>query len=372
MSTERSLVETLGFTDRRRQSLVSLLGLRLSDRRWAAYLQEAVIVPNCERIVTLFFERLQADNEFVRYLPPGIDRVHLRDTQKTYLLSMGVDFDSAAYFESRLRVGLAHARAQIPLTLYEAAHAYLQLLLLQHIPRDMRAAVSLIEFIIKISALDMALATEAYHVSRVGTLQQSLRVLRDRTHELRRLVDTDTFTGLASHAHILHVLERSLADADQSPVSLITADIDRFKDINDQYGHLVGDHVIRGVARRMTSVARRNDAVGRCGGDEFMVVLRRTSPASVARFARRLCARVGSYRFKIDGIKIRVTVSVGVAVAADGEGARPLIARADNALYRAKRDGRNRVVVDVPSGAESSTPTGHDDAICHRPAAGTR
>lgn len=369
---ERSLLKTFGFTDRRRQSLVSLLGLQVSDRQWATYLHEAAIVPNCECIVTLFFEHLQAHNEFTRYLPPGVDSVHLRETQKTYLLSLGVDFDSAPYFESRFRVGLAHARARIPLTLYEAAHAYLQLLLLQHIPREMRAAVSLTEFIIKISTLDMALATEAYHASRVDTLQQSLRALRDQTHELHRLIDTDTFTGLASHAHILDVLVHSLADADQSPVSLITVDIDRFKDINDRYGHLIGDYVIRSVARRLISVARHNDAVGRCGGDEFMVVLRRTSPAAVASFARRLCARVGGHRYEIDGIKIRVTVSVGVAAASDGEGAEALIARADGALYRAKRDGRNRVVVDVASGAESSTSTGHDDAICHRPVVGTR
>lgn len=367
MSAERSLVEIFGFTDRRRQGLVLLLGLQESDRQWAAYLQERTIGPQCERIMTLFFERLQAHNEFLRYLPPGIDSAHLRETQKTHLLSLGMDFDSAPYFESRLRVGLVHARAQIPLTLYEAAHAQLQLLLLQHVPHEIHAtphaATSLTEFVIKICALDVALATEAYHLSRVGTLQQSLNALRDETRELHRLVDTDTFTGLANHAHIVDVLTHSLADADQFPVSLIIVDLDRFKDINDRYGHLVGDHVIRSVAHRLTSAARHNDVVGRCGGDEFMVVLRKTAPATVADIAERICMRVGGHSYEINGVEVNATISVGVATAFAGDVADALIARADGALYRAKHEGRNRVVVDAISGTDLAQLTQSDDAV---------
>lgn len=347
MATEHSLVETFGFTDERRQSLVSLIGLQAVDRQWATHLHDVVIVPHCDRIMAQFVECLHGHPEFARFLPRDSDDAHIREAQKAYLLSLGIAFDSAAYFESRLRIGMAHARAQIQLTLYGAAYAHLQKLIFRHIPRETtpQTYVSLTEFIVNISALDMALATEAYHLSRIGTLQQSLSDLRKEARELHRLVDTDTFTGLANHAHIVDVLARRLADADASPVSLIMIDLDRFKDINDSYGHLVGDDVIRSVARRLASVARSDDVVGRYGGDEFTVVLQKTAPAVVGEIAKRICKRIGSDTFEVGDLSLPITISIGVATAYPGENAESLTARADRALYRAKHAGRNRVVV---------------------------
>lgn len=340
MREKRELLTHFGFTAARRRAALARVGLTAKDRLAARRLHERVIAPRCDEIVARFQRVLLTQPEMRRILRRGFLDAHLRAVQRGYLLSLGVDFESPAYFETRLRVGLAHARVGVPLSLYLAALSRLQRLIIDGMPGS--AARGLAATLLKVTALDAMLATESYCSTQVSELERSVDALRRRASVLHRLAELDTFTGLASHAHIVDILRRGLAER-KAPLSVIMADLDHFKGINDSHGHLMGDRVLRGVTARLQSAARRDDVLGRYGGDEFMVVLRNTRLATACTVAGRMHARVTTQPFEINGKPVHVTLSLGVAASRPGDNVDTLISRADAALYRAKQTGRNRV-----------------------------
>ena len=164
---------------------------------------------------------------------------------------------------------------------------------------------------------------------------------------LRGLARTDALTGALNRRGFEPLLERELARARRSgaPLSLLAIDVDRFKSINDEYGHLWGDRALERLARSLASVCRTSDAVARLGGAEFVVLLPETDLAgarALAERARESVARQDLLRGHPDRADdARVTISIGVASGPlDG---RALLAAADAALYEAKRTGRARV-----------------------------
>ncbi|MFP5348266.1 MAG: diguanylate cyclase [Gammaproteobacteria bacterium] len=343
-----SLARTYGYTAARRRALLQLIGFTDADHAHAARLQREVLMPDADRIVTDFYCKLGGDRAFRRVMARGFGIGHLHDAQRQYLLTLGVGFDTAGYVESRLRIGAAHARVPVPPWLYLGAYALLQRLILQRIRVRLRSATrrqtALVDFLVKIATLDMTLAIETYHNARLGELETSIKTLRGRAAQLHRRTELDAFTGVAHHARILDVLKREIASRGDRPVSIVMVDLDRFKSINDTYGHPAGDKALQAVAARLRAVARRDDVVGRYGGDEFVVVLKHASLATARRIAERLREGVGREAVDIGGRRMRVTLSAGVAVTANGEDAESLLARADAALYQAKHAGRNRVV----------------------------
>ena len=347
--TQRSLARTYGYTAARRRALLRLIGLTDADHAHAARLQREILVPDVDRIVTDFYRKLGADRSFRRIMARGFSTGHLRDAQRQYLLTLGIGFDTAAYAETRLRIGAAHARAQVPPSLYLAAYALLQRLILRRVRARLSAAprrqAALADFLVKIATLDMTLAIETYHNARIDALETSIKTLRGRAATLHRRAKTDAFTGVAHHARILAVLGRELARHPDRPLALLIADLDRFKTINDTFGHLAGDQVLRAAAARMRALARREDTVGRYGGDEFMVIVRDASLGTARRIAERLRAEVAAEPIDNGGHAVQVTLSVGVAAAMRGDTVETLVSRADAALYAAKRAGRNRVTV---------------------------
>ncbi|MGD9164452.1 MAG: GGDEF domain-containing protein, partial [Chromatiales bacterium] len=129
----------------------------------------------------------------------------------------------------------------------------------------------------------------------------------------------------------------------QSELSLIVLDIDYFKRINDNYGHIIGDDVLRKVAQCVENTIRSSDALYRYGGEEFAIVLNGTDEMGARLLAERIRQNVENLH--IEALKsVRVTLSLGVAVLQHKESPDQLFTRADNALYRAKQEGRNRVV----------------------------
>src|SRR5262249_5609226 len=133
------------------------------------------------------------------------------------------------------------------------------------------------------------------------------------------------------------------------PLALALIDLDHFKQINDTHGHGVGDAVIRSAVRACLASLRAIDRMGRIGGEEFAVLLPETNREGAAIVAERLRAAVAALAVEIEGATpIATTASVGVAALGEGDATRidALIARADRALYAAKRGGRNRVVID--------------------------
>lgn len=347
-SANPSLVRKLGFTAARRHALLKRVGLTPADHRRAADLQRHVLIPDVDTIVDAFYCELSADREARRILAPHSTLAHLRETQRRYLLTLGAGFDTAAYFESRLRVGVAHARAAVPVSLYQTAYALLQRIILARLRVRLRTAprrqVALAEYLMKIAALDLTLGVEMYYDTQVHGLRSSIRSLRGRAARLHRRAALDVFTGVAHHARIIEVLKREIASRGDRPVSIVIVDVDRFKSINDTYGHPAGDKALQAVAARLRAVARRDDVVGRYGGDEFVIVLKHASLATARRIAERLREGVGREALNIGGRAMRITLSAGVATTANGEDAESLLGRADAALYQAKHAGRNRVV----------------------------
>jgi diguanylate cyclase (GGDEF)-like protein len=184
---------------------------------------------------------------------------------------------------------------------------------------------------------------------RILDLQEELVLAREA---LREQATHDGMTGLLNRTAVLEALhnEADRANREGSPLSLLIADFDHFKAVNDTHGHLAGDAVLREGARRMKSVVRRYDALGRYGGEEFLVVLPGCDSTAAQAQAGRLREAIAAEPFSIGGGSLRVTCSVGVSSSANPVIAQvdDLIREADLALYAAKRRGRNRVEACAP------------------------
>ncbi|HUI94762.1 MAG TPA: diguanylate cyclase [Xanthobacteraceae bacterium] len=163
---------------------------------------------------------------------------------------------------------------------------------------------------------------------------------------LERLATTDELTGICNRRRFLALAEQEWrrARAGGEPLALLIFDVDLFKSINDRFGHNVGDAVIRDAAAICHQVKRDGDIAARIGGEEFVLLLPRTPGHEALAIAEALRHRFEAAPFLADGERLRVTVSIGVAESDPGmAGVGDLMKRADQALYDAKRDGRNRV-----------------------------
>ena len=178
---------------------------------------------------------------------------------------------------------------------------------------------------------------------RILDLQSDLIKARDA---LQEQATHDSMTGLWNRGAIMDHLRKELSRSDRAgvPMGVLMADIDRFKSINDTKGHLIGDFVLREVAWRMNSAIRPYDAIGRYGGEEFLVIVPGSNAEGTLKVAERLRAAVGSTEIVTPDGALKVTISVGAAVSDPGGEGSPeaLLHAADEALYRAKNAGRDR------------------------------
>jgi diguanylate cyclase (GGDEF)-like protein len=173
----------------------------------------------------------------------------------------------------------------------------------------------------------------------------SSRVRRARI--LRGFMVRDSLTGLFNHTTTKEHLEIELARArrHQTQLAFAIIDLDRFKLVNDSYGHATGDRVLKSLARLLRERLRRTDIIGRYGGEEFAVVLSGTDGSTAAAVLDQIRAGLAQIRQQFDGEAFSVTFSCGIACFADYPDARKLTEAADKALYIAKRGGRNRVAL---------------------------
>jgi diguanylate cyclase (GGDEF)-like protein len=165
------------------------------------------------------------------------------------------------------------------------------------------------------------------------------------TRRMRVMALTDELTRLPNRRHILALAEEAFASAkdSSSPLATIAFDIDRFKRINDTWGHHAGDVILSGVARTCRFTLRPGDAIGRTGGEEFLVILRDTNAAQAIEIAERLRAAVERTDFSSVEPGLRVTISLGVVTLSQHDSFDAMAKDADELLYRAKEGGRNRV-----------------------------
>ena len=165
--------------------------------------------------------------------------------------------------------------------------------------------------------------------------------------EIYRMTIIDGLTGAHNKRAFLEFLEREIARCarHRRPLSLLMFDIDHFKSINDTHGHLTGDAVLKELSKRLLGRIRREELLARYGGEEFAAVLPETDHAGAMIFGEQIRRLVADEAFEYEGDRFPVTISVGVATV-EGEDidALAFIKRADDNLYRAKREGRNRVI----------------------------
>lgn len=154
---------------------------------------------------------------------------------------------------------------------------------------------------------------------------------------------TDALTSIPNKRALDEHLERAslLSDRHGEEYSLILCDLDHFKTVNDQHGHVVGDHLLRLTAEALDNAIRNSDSVYRFGGEEFAILLPHTGEQEAKDVADRVRCAVASIRIDCGGTELSATISCGVARHLPEEGANHWIARADEALYRAKAQGRN-------------------------------
>ena len=191
------------------------------------------------------------------------------------------------------------------------------------------------------------------HIELIARAQNMLQLrarhleLAELNKKLYTLATTDALTGVANRRRFLEVLGDELERGRRygRGFSLAMVDADDFKNINDSFGHDVGDSVLRALARASMDVSRKSDHVGRLGGEEFAILLPETNSRRAEAACMRLLTAVREIRIDTEIEPVGVTVSIGLADAFREDGVGSLLKRADIALYRAKESGKDRVAV---------------------------
>jgi len=186
--------------------------------------------------------------------------------------------------------------------------------------------------------------------ARIGVGVRSVQLERkliDLNNQLKYLVRTDSLTGLLNHSSILKELSIELdrGKRDGTSTSILMLDLDRFKAVNDTYGHQIGDSVLVNYSNLLTQSCRSFDRIGRYGGEEFLIVLPRTREDEAISIANRIRTRAMELQIIEDLEQLRITCSIGCCTAKNSEKqSSSMVAAADSALFRAKKAGRDRVM----------------------------
>lgn len=347
----------LGFNNERISEVLSVLGLNAEHKVLAEWLQAEVIGEKTDELVHRCLDavaRCQSFSLIEKHI--GVER--FKQILISRLQSFGRNFDTAEYFENQLALAAECARANIPLSTLQlpyfiAQQAFMSSLYEPNAYSD--NARALLEMALKITSLDLYLTAEGYRLPELDELEEDLDKLREETSRLQQKNWTDELTGVMSYAKLMDSLQHQIERArrkghEQAPLCLIMSDLDFFKKINDTYGHLVGDMVLRSVAQRIRAATRDFDMTGRFGGEEFVVIMANTDLELAKIIAERIRTGVMGAPIHVKQSNINVTISLGVAMLRPDERKESLLERADAAMYEAKRRGRNCVVAadDLP------------------------
>jgi diguanylate cyclase len=219
------------------------------------------------------------------------------------------------------------------------------------LPAEVAAATSRLT-----EQIDRMISNNASLKEKLASSQKILSAQQRQIEMLRTAVLVDGMTQLANRSYFDDKLGEmiKLRQRYDEVFFLIILDVDRFKSINDTHGHPAGDQILREVAARIRSALRESDFVARFGGDEFAVILIKSTPQAAEAVAGKLCNSVREGRFSFEGADIAVTLSIGAAEATAFDTAESLVERADAALYRVKESGRDGVFFAVNPVSESA------------------
>ena len=186
---------------------------------------------------------------------------------------------------------------------------------------------------------------------RINRVIKERSLLDDRDkmiRKLKRLTIEDSLTGLYNSRHFFDQLDKEIKRSDRylHPISLVFIDIDNFKEINDTYGHMIGDNILALIAKRIKSCLRSNDSAYRFAGDEFTIILPETNSSEAQFVADRILSKLTNESFVINEKEILdITSSIGIAEYQRNEGHQQFVHRADVTMYEAKQQGGNGVII---------------------------
>ncbi len=344
-----TLCDQLQITPEELRTRLAFLSFSPEDQQNLGEIGE-VICSHVDEMITEFYDHLIRFEELreILFAPDLVQR--LKRTQRQYLLSLGQLADDLEYAEGRLRIGFAHERVGLKQKWYLGAYSKLFELIVQRLTArysgDARRLSSLILTLNRILTLDEIFVVETYYQATMQRLESSLQQLSEAHHQLIEISRLDPLTQVSNRRALMESLELELRRSRRyhHPFTLLFLDVDRFKEINDRYGHAFGDKVLQRIVQIAGGQVRPPDIIGRYGGEEFAIGLVECSPEGAQRIAERIRLKIAEFSFAWEQNRASVTVSIGVAMLTpDIDRVETLIDRADQALYEAKATGRNRV-----------------------------
>jgi diguanylate cyclase len=349
--TELTLLEQMRITELEVEHRKELLGFTAADVDYLMRFR-SVVRSSIDTLVKEFYEKQLAIDDIALVIGDSDTLRCLQTAQKRYVLDLFQGAYNIEYVNSRLRIGLVLKRIGIDPKLYLAATNMLKGILLRLMEEaclDVAVCTKTQQALDKLFYFDVTLVFETYVRSMVTEIELGKdKIMRyaqaleqrvaQRTAELERLSRVDPLTGLLNRRVLTETILREIRVAERSgkPLCLLYFDLDRFKEINDRFGHDRGDDVLRAVGAALHQASRNVDLCFRLGGDEFCVVLADTTEDEARSvYCERL---VGLIAERVDD----VSLSIGIAQTGPKDYADPdeLIKRADDAMYEMKRRSR--------------------------------
>lgn len=347
----QSLAEQLRLTDFERLRRRELFGLGEAEAAELRACRPYIQARQAE-IVASFYRAQIGIPEVAKIIGDSDTLRRLHDTLNGYVAALFLGEFDAAYCDSRLRVGLVHSRIGVPLKLYAASVLALEEILRPHVAAACESEPGpRLDALRRAMLFDLHLVTETYLLAvsiEVEAAKYNLqryadsleKVIDERTRQLQEQSRRDALTHLGNYRAFHEDLRRELARAEREslPLTLVFLDLNRFKQLNDTYGHQAGDAALCEVAGCLSRACRATDLAYRLGGDEFCILLPSTDLAESRAFLDRLAA----CWTRRDAGGIPLTVSIGQAQVAAGRTVVPdeLIRVADASMYRAKARAR--------------------------------
>ncbi len=320
--------------------------------------QKLVIEENVETIVKEFY-KIQTSIEEIMLLIGDADTLkRLQTVQKTYILDLFSGNYDSTYVNNRLRIGMVHKRIGVDSKLYLSSMRMLRELILfvlkKDIP-DIEYYLKVQDALDKVIFFDTTLVFDTYIDSMLKEIElqknraemyaMSLeKKVVERTKQLEELAKLDPLTNIYNHRTMISTLEKELAVSKRrnSTLSFIYFDVDNFKEINDLYGHLKGDEVLKFIAQSMQKCIREIDTPCRYGGDEFCIIL----PECNEKEAKQVCKRVVE-AFTHEYPSFSLSIGIAHSDERTPMRAQELIKQADENMYKAKKENGSHICHDI-------------------------
>jgi len=347
--TASSLCDRLQITEEELQARLAFLSFGEQDTQNLLEIR-GVISSRVDELIGAFYDHLLRFDELRGILSDPLLVERLKGSQRRYLLSLGQLDGGVEYVEGRLRIGLTHERVGLKQKWYLGAYHKLFELILKELAvrysADAGRLSSLVLTLNKAITLDEIFVVETYYHATMQRLEDSLCQLKDAHRQLEGLSREDSLTSVNNRRALMEALalEFHRSRRYRHQFALLFLDVDHFKEINDRFGHTFGDQVLFHVVQLARGMIRPPDIIGRYGGEEFVIGLVECDQAGALQIAERIRLKIAQDQFAWEHHISAVTVSIGVAMLSpDIDHVDTFIIRADQAMYHAKRRGRNRV-----------------------------